>query len=65
MMHVTPNFTSGYTKVVVTVIPRDEALLQFFQDDFGLTEEENSGEEAEGTYIYFGSQVWIQMLWQL
>ena len=29
---------------------RDQMLLLFFEDDFGLSKEESSGDEAEGTY---------------
>ena len=45
MVNMTSNFTSSLI------------LLQLFKDNFGLSEEESSGEEAEGTYTYLGSQV--------
>ena len=40
---------AGYTS--------DQVLLQLFEDDFGFSEEESSGNEVEGTYTYPGSQV--------
>ncbi len=36
---------------------RDQNFFQLFEYDFGLSEEESSGKEAEGTYTYFISQV--------
>ena len=57
MANMTSNFTSRLKKVVVNQYSRDEALLQLFVDDFGLSVEECSGEEMEGTYTYLGSQV--------
>ena len=57
MVNVTSNFTSSLEKVVVNRCTRDQVLLQLFEDDFGLSEDERSGEEAEGTCTYPGSQV--------
>ena len=36
---------------------KDQVLLQLFEDDYGLSEKESHGEEAEGNYTYLGSQV--------
>ena len=36
---------------------QDQVRLQLFKDDFGLSKEESSGEEGEGTCTYLGSEV--------
>ena len=43
----------------------DEVLIQLFMDSFGISEEDSSGEDAEGTYTYHGIKWWFQIPWQL
>ena len=43
-------------KVMENHYTRDQVLLQFFEDNFSIFEEERSGEEAVDTYAYLGSR---------
>ena len=61
MVDVTSNFISSLGNIVANCYTRDQVLLQIGKNTFSLSEEECSGEEVEGTYIYLGSRVGIQM----